>query len=436
MKPITKLVRCSIREGGIFFFLLVIFCFSNHSIAQTSTADSSNKNFLNLYLDCQYCYNDYIKTEIKFVNYVRDRKECDVDLLIAEQNTGSNGTKYTLMFLGQNKFANQNDTLIYNAASTNTDDQTRSGLVHILKMGLMSFVAKTSSASQINIDMNSNDENTTQVTDKWKSWVFNIGAGGNFDGSKNYVSDSYRGNLSANKTTDKWKVDFGFRANRENNKYYISSLDTTYTSNRESKSFNGMVVKSLSSHWSAGLNMNAGASTYSNKDLYSSFFPGVEYDVFPYSKSTDRLITFLYTAGPEYYIYSDTTIYNKTSETLFSENLSLSFDFTQKWGSLFLSVDASNYFHDFSKNHLSVYGNVSWKIFKGLSFHMYSSFDLTHDQLSLPKSGASEEEILLQQKELASRYNYYMGMGFSYQFGSIFNNCVNPRFGSNRSFYF
>ncbi|HET7604058.1 MAG TPA: hypothetical protein VFK36_13630, partial [Gemmatimonadales bacterium] len=52
------------------------------------------------------------------------------------------------------------------------------------------------------------------------------------------------------------------------------------------------------------------------------------------------------------------------------------------------------------------------------------------DQLYLPAAGLTPEEILLQQQELATDYRYFISAGFSYSFGSIFNNVVNPRFGS------
>jgi hypothetical protein len=56
---------------------------------------------------------------------------------------------------------------------------------------------------------------------------------------------------------------------------------------------------------------------------------------------------------------------------------------------------------------------------------------MIHDQLGLPKGGASTEEILLQTKRLSTQYTYYSSFGLSYTFGSIYNNVVNPRFGNN-----
>jgi hypothetical protein len=39
------------------------------------------------------------------------------------------------------------------------------------------------------------------------------------------------------------------------------------------------------------------------------------------------------------------------------------------------------------------------------------------------------EEILLRLRELQSGYEYRFSTGFTYSFGSLFNNVVNPRFG-------
>lgn len=51
-----------------------------------------------------------------------------------------------------------------------------------------------------------------------------------------------------------------------------------------------------------------------------------------------------------------------------------------------------------------------------------------HDQLSLPKERATQEEILLRRRELETQYSYFSSIGFRYTFGSIYSNVVNPRF--------
>ena len=64
-----------------------------------------------VYIDCESCDIDYIRTEITFVNYVRDRKEAQVHVLITTQRTGSGGYEYTLSFLGQNEFKGDDNTV-------------------------------------------------------------------------------------------------------------------------------------------------------------------------------------------------------------------------------------------------------------------------------------------------------------------------------------
>ena len=64
---------------------------------------------------------------------------------------------------------------------------------------------------------------------------------------------------------------------------------------------------------------------------------------------------------------------------------------------------------------------------RGLSVEIEGSASRIRDQLSLPRRGADPEEILLRLRELQSGYEVSLSVGFSYSFGSIFNNIVNPR---------
>jgi hypothetical protein len=66
-------------------------------------------------------------------------------------------------------------------------------------------------------------------------------------------------------------------------------------------------------------------------------------------------------------------------------------------------------------------------VFKGLSVRASGSLDIIHDQLYLPRGEGSLEDLLLQQKQLATTYQYEASIGFSYTFGSIFSNVVNTR---------
>lgn len=97
--------------------------------AQTQPAadsvDALQKSAPKVYIDCSFCDQEYIRTEIAFMNYVRDRKQADVHVMVTQMYTGSGGTEFTLTLIGQQAFDGVNDTLRYNANKTDTPDMTR-----------------------------------------------------------------------------------------------------------------------------------------------------------------------------------------------------------------------------------------------------------------------------------------------------------------------
>ena len=54
--------------------------------------------------------------------------------------------------------------------------------------------------------------------------------------------------------------------------------DSTITGLNASKSFDGLIVKSLNDHWSVGGIVLFGSSSYRNEDFRLSLMPGIEYD--------------------------------------------------------------------------------------------------------------------------------------------------------------
>ena len=94
-----------------------------------------------------------------------------------------------------------------------------------------------------------------------------------------------------------------------------------------------------------------------------------------------------------------------------------------------VSLEASNYLYDFSKNRLEFDGSLHVRIIKGQSLGLHGGVGRYHDQLSLVKGGSSETEVILRLREMTTEYEWDLGIGLTYTFGSIYNNVVNPRFG-------
>jgi len=400
--------------------------------SQTDQVDieALKKTAPKVYVDCGSCDIEYIKTEITFVNYVRDRKEAQVHILITTQYTGSGGREYTLSFSGQNDFKGLDDTVKYFSNQTDTDDEIRKGLVKTIKMGLLTYVARTPISGRIAVSY-AEEKIPMAAIDKWKSWVFSISGDGYFNGEESYKYSSLGANLSANRVTPEIKIRLGLTASSQHNRYEYGGRSSE--SNQESYSFDGLVVKSLDDHWSVGGYLNVGSSTYKNIRLSLTPAPAVEYNIFPYSQSTRRQLRILYRIGFNLVRYREETIYFKMKESLWQESLSVSLTEKEKWGSLSAELSGSHYFHDFSKYSVDAFGTVQLNLLKGLNAFIMGGGSKIHNQLSLVKGEASLEEIILRRRQLETGYSYFFMFGLSYTFGSIYTNVVNPRFGSTGS---
>ncbi|MCR4395242.1 MAG: hypothetical protein NUW07_00735 [Candidatus Saccharicenans sp.] len=228
--------------------------------------------------------------------------------------------------------------------------------------------------------------------------------------------------------TPDWKIRLSVSGNFYRNTFEYEDL--TFISKSHGYGFRGLVAKSLGEHWSVGAFATLTSSTYQNIKLSSRISPAIEYNIFPYSQSTKRQLRLTYSleVGPAFYF--EETIFDRTRQFLVSENLSATLELKQKWGTITTGVEASHFFHDFSKYRIELNTDLSVRLFLGFSVNVYGGYSRIHDLISIAKASASWEDVLLMRKQLATSYNYYFSIGFSYSFGSIFSNVVNPRFGS------
>ena len=402
--------------------------------AQDAEPDSSVQrvNGLRIFIDCARCDMNYIRDEVPYVNYVRDVKEAQLYILETRERTGSGGNKYTYSFQGQQEFAGINDTLSYSSRPDDTRDYQRIWRTQMLKMGMMPYVAKTPLYSEVIINPTDAMEQDV-VEDNWNNWVFELEAEPDFEGEESYKELELRSSVSATRITHEWKLELDFDHRYTRTKYTYD--DTLYTNDKSYQGLDLLVVKSLGDHWSAGLRSTLLSSSYNNINLCLVVMPSVEYNIFPYSESTRRQLRFLYGVGSSYRIYNDSTIYDQIEELLWQQTLQIAYQVQEKWGSVNVSLEGSNFFHDFSKNRVALGGYISIRIFKGLSLRVRGGVARINDQLSLVRGSASEAEILLQLQELQTSYHLEGGLGLTYTFGSIYNNIVNPRFGNGRRYF-
>lgn len=399
--------------------------------AQPRTGPATSR--LRVYADCQTegCDFDYFRKEIPFVDYVRDRREAALHILITSQPTGGGGTAYTLNFIGQDELAGTGDTLLYTAAASSTADEKRSGLARSIKLGLVRYVARTPVGEQLQISYQVPGVHQPSIGtasgDPWNSWVFSIYLSGDFSGEESQHFSTFRGSTTASRVSESWKSRISVYGNYDESSYTLND-ESTFESFHRSFGASQLLVKSVGPHWSLGERASASSSSFLNQTLVLRFAPAIEFNVFPYSESTRRLLTLQYAVGVKSFRYEDTTIFNKLEEVRPHNSVTASLGLKQPWGSVSTSVEAGAYLDDLTQRSGVLFTNVDIRVFKGFSVNFYGGLSLIRDQLYLAKGTSRDEEILVRRRQLASTYSYFTGLGISYSFGSIFNNVVNPRF--------
>jgi hypothetical protein len=409
--------------------LFFSFFLSFISFAQEDTPARENirQDAVKVFIDCSSCDMSYTRQEIPWINYVRDVREAQVYVLVTRQNSGNGGDLYTYIFHGMDIYAGMDDTLTYTSNPHETSTEIRERRTNLMKAGLLRFAGRTPLIHEIQITHGGEIEQEV-VTDRWRNWVFEISTSPEYSAEERYKRLSLRNSLRVTKITPEIKLEIDFNQNYTKQRFIEEDLDTTYL--RSSERIENLIVKSLGDHWSAGMIWEMNTSTSENYDFNTTVMPSIEYDLFPYSEATHRQLRFLYSIGYQYSNYSDTTIYNKTSENLFGHQLRVAYQIQKKWGSIYFSLRGLNYFHDFSKHMISSDLFARVRVFKGLSVTLNLEAARINDQLSLRKGELSEAERLLRLREQATGYQFEAGIGLTYTFGSIYNNIVNPRFGN------
>ena len=410
----------------------------------TSFSQNIPEQKIKLFVDCSnsFCDMNYIKTQIKFVDYVLDNKAADIDLLITQQNNGGGGNQFQLIFYGQNRF-HQSDTLRYNVKPNSTDFETRELLVKYVQIGLLPFISKTQTIENISIQLKDNSKidstgKTPSTKDPWNYWVYRIGLNGNVNTDANYKSLNYNSNLSASRVTDKSKLSFNLTVGKNRNTYqYFDGVTTNkIIVKNENYEFSHQLVKSISEHWSIGYDLGASRNTFNNYALRSFLRPAIEYNIYPYKEVNNKLFTIRYGIDVANNQYFDTTIYFKKRETLPGQEVDVSLTYNQKWGTVNLFSSYHSFLTNLKRYNLSLGGGVSVRVSGGLSFNVFVFGNNLRDQIYLPKGTASFQDILTRQRQLATNFSIFSFFGISYRFGSKLNNFVNPRFNSGGGNFF
>lgn len=387
-----------------------------------------------IFLDCtdSHCDPNFYRTELEFVNHVRERTAADVHVLVADESTGGGGRRYTLAFYGQRVFEGLSDTLVITTPQGATEAEQRRTLVRTMRLGLTRYLARTPEGERVVVSLDAPvaaADRTDTTSDPWDAWVFRLGANMNGNSEQRQASEFINGNLRAGRVTEKWKTNFRVDEYYSESRFTVAGQQVTTI--RRDFGGSALQVRSLGEHLSVGARAGASSSTFLNQKLAANAAAAIEYDLYPYRESTRRQLVTQYSVGARHYVYNDTTIYFRIRESRPYESLSLSFEQKQTWGSVYLGANGYHFLDDLSKSRLNLSMSTDVRIVKGLSLSAAMNYSVIHDQLYLAKGTLSRDEVLLQQSQLQTGYRANYRFALNYTFGSVLNNIVNPRLTGN-----
>ncbi|MEO7359446.1 MAG: hypothetical protein ABI120_03910, partial [Gemmatimonadaceae bacterium] len=287
--------------------------------SQSPAADSTRSALPLVFLDCRAhgCDEDFLRTELAWMNFVRDPNGAMVHIIATSRGTASGGAELTLTFERTNAIPLDRDSLIAIIPQSATDDQSRRVLSRAIGQGMLRFIQGTRLAEQLTVSYKpttASKSDTRGAKDKWHLWVYRVSTNGFTNGDENYKSLSLNSSVRASRITEQWKINFSVDGDYRENSYTLGE-DEKLRTYQHGWSGNVGVVKSLSPRWSLGGTANASSSVQSNQDLLLRIGPALEFDVYPYAQSTRRQVIFRYTPFLRIANYTEYTIFNKLAET-------------------------------------------------------------------------------------------------------------------------
>ena len=382
----------------------------------------SQEKKLKVYIDCR-CDENYLKQETSFLEYVRDQDLADIEIFVRDERNPTGSRSFEIKIDGNNDYEGISSSTVAVGYVNDTSSTLRDKLLNKLKLALVPFLDKGN--YNLKVDIDSNFDDLTINDDKWKNWVFELSGSYNNDKEESRQTNRYEIEFEIDKLTEDWRIGMELRRNESNRKFF--SDDDVYISNRKTTSFNGRAVRSISDHFSAGAFFGLYQNTYENVDLNRYIAPAIEYSFYPYEDVLSKEITLAYRIGVGKRNYIVKTIYGYEKQKLSSQTLSLNIRFRQKWGNISSYLNATQFLNDGSKKRFSLRSDLDIRVYEGLAVRLSGNINLIREQYNLAAGSTSIEDLLLQQRQIATDYRTNFSVGLSYTFGSIYNSIINTR---------
>lgn len=392
---------------------------------------SQESNRISVFIDCQTrCDLTYIKQEVTFIDYPRDRQGADVYVLVTAQEASAGAREVQMIFLYDGIAQLSPDTIKYYREANISDLDEVLLFEKNLKTGLLPALALSDMASNISYNVTDTMSSGAQdalLKDPWNFWSFNLSLNLNVNGETTFSEQGYFGRFSVSRVTEKEKIIFSTWYDFDKSSFTLSDGEKVESENKRNRTF-AQYVKSAGPHWAFGVRSLFGSSSFGNTDFEATIRPAIEYNIYPYSVSSTKRFSILYSNGLVYNDYTEITIFDKLQESLWRHSFDIEFEQKQQWGDISFDINFDQYLHDLTLYSISFNPNVELNLVKGLRLQFGGLISFVGDRINITKGEVSAQDIILQNRQLDTNYSYFSYFGFNYRFGSNNNNIVNPRF--------
>ena len=405
--------------------------------AAQEEAGARTTDRLNVYLECggRGCDLGFYQNQLAWVNWVTDPEDADVQATLSAQSLPAGGREFQVDFV-VTEIEGGDDRLLHVSASDDTFQEELEGIAAILGIGFARYATMVGfrqfvairTLESIGPDPDERVVAPEEVDDPWNLWVFTVGGSGRFSGSQTRKSTRLNANFSASRTAPIWKLSLAGRGSILTRDIERSDGSILLTDERDWR-FDLGATYTLADHWSLDLSsISTMPHPRFNQNFRGELTPGIEYSFLPYEEATRRAVTLRYTVGFSYRDYEETTIFGKLEEAVWQEQLRLQTTMRQSWGEASVWLNGRHVLGDIGKHNIFLFGRFSFRVIRGLKFNASGRISWVTDQLYVAAGDVTDEEALLRLRTRLSSFNKGLNFGFSYQFGSIFNNTVNNRF--------
>jgi len=397
-----------------------------------TTVSSQELDIPSVFVDCQSneCFERYLKQEVTYLDYVFDRQVADVHILVTDQNASAGSREVQCAFIYKDELGIASDTIVYYREANISELDRQNQFVSTVKRGVLPLILRSNLVDKITYEVDAPQDTSSSdniAIDPWNYWSFELGLNLNVRGESSFMQQGIFTNIAASRIRKESKTNIWTWYNYDESQFTLSDGEVVESFNRRIGAFLRHVW-SINDHWSYGFVGFGGSSTFGNIDLELRPRAAVEYNIFPYSDNSTRRFTVRYSNGVVHNNYNEITIFDRLEETRWQHGVDVEFNQNQEWGTLSFDVEFDQFLHNLNLYSLSFNPNIELNIVKGLSLELGGFISFVSDRINIAKGDVSDQDIILQNRQLDTNFTYSSFFGFNYRFGSQNNNIVNPRF--------